>query len=152
MKKLSIGLIVMVVHAITIKAQNIGSNMDALANKAYMVRCAGDSVKLARAEILDDFNFPWREETPPPTRFRAVYDEIYFYFQYDVVDPKICLSRTLGDERDVIKSDRVEIFFIANNDMYPYYCLELDAGGLLLDYEVSFPNYIRTNGNGLEKG
>lgn len=23
--------------------------------------------------------------------------------------------------------------------MYPYYCLEIDAGGLLLDYEVSYP-------------
>ena len=41
-------------------------------------------------------------------------------------------------EKDVVESDRVEIFFKADDKMNPYYALELDALGRVLDTEGKF--------------
>lgn len=90
------------------------------------------------ASINTDFVCPWRDDNPPQTLFRALYDENHFYFRYDVVDSKIYTDNRTGKETDVMNSDRVELFFLSNQKMDPYYCLEIDADGQLFDYEARY--------------
>lgn len=90
------------------------------------------------ASINTDFLYPWRDDNPPPTVFRALHDENHFYFRYDVVDSKIYTDNRTDKETDVMNSDRVEIFFLSNQKMDPYYCIEIDADGQLFDYEARY--------------
>jgi hypothetical protein len=39
---------------------------------------------------------------------------------------------------EVVDSDRVEIFFKSDDRLDPYYCLEMDPRGRVLDYRASF--------------
>ena len=92
----------------------------------------------SQAEALTDFTYPWREDTPPITTFRALCDDQYFYFLYEVVDTSLYVSTETGQETDVMNSDRVELFFLSNGTMNPYYCLEIDPHAQLFDYESRY--------------
>ncbi len=94
------------------------------------------------AIVLTDFQYPWREEEPPKTTFRALWDEAYLYLLYRAEDANIVTKMKGMGERDVVNSDRVEIFFKADDRMNPYYSLELDALGRILDTEGRFPRNI----------
>jgi hypothetical protein len=37
---------------------------------------------------------------------------------------------------EVVHSERIELFFRANEKMQPYYCLEIDPHGRILDYKA----------------
>lgn len=87
---------------------------------------------------VSDFSYPWRRETPPATLFKARWDERYLYFVYHADDRDIIAKTEKGGERDVVDSDRVEIFFKADDEMDPYYSLEMDALGRVLDTEGRF--------------
>lgn len=91
-----------------------------------------------QAEVTRDFHYPWQPEAPPTTTFRALYDDTHFYFLYEVVDTTLHVFTETGSEMDVVNSDRVEIFFLSNGAMNPYYCLEMDAQGNVFDYEARF--------------
>lgn len=82
---------------------------------------------------LTDFSFPWREDTPPLTAFRALWNDTHFYFLYRATDPEIISKQEGLGERDVVASDRVEIFFKSDDRMDPYHALEMDALGRVLD-------------------
>lgn len=87
----------------------------------------------SKAEVLTDFTYPWRDESAPATAFKALWDDTHFYFLYRATDPDIVTKERGLGERDAVDSDRVEIFFKANDDMNPYYALEMDALGRVLD-------------------
>ena len=91
-----------------------------------------------QAEVTRDFRYPWRQEAPPETTFRALYDDTYFYFLYEVVDTDLHVFTETGSEVDVENSDRIEIFFLSDGAMNPYYCLEMDTQGNVYDYEARF--------------
>jgi len=91
-----------------------------------------------QANVTSDFSFPWEEQTPPTTSFRALYDDAYFYFRFDVEDDNV-LSHVKEDHKmEVVDSDRVEIFFRQDAKLNPYYCLEMDARGRVLDYVTRY--------------
>lgn len=79
---------------------------------------------------LPAFDYPWRNEVAPATSFRALWDELYFYFLYEVEQDNI--QSNLQSGQPVVTSDRVEIFFRRNAELNPYYSLEMDAQGRLL--------------------
>ena len=116
-------------------------------NKTYSVKKAkrpilitgkGTDKQWRKAKKLCDFPYPWRLEKAPKTAFKALYDETHFYFLYRATDPEIIQkSKGLG-EKDVVQSDRVELFFKGATDEVPYYSLELDALGRILDTEGYF--------------
>ena len=94
----------------------------------------GDDPLWNKANVLDDFSYPWREEEAPSTEFRAMYDEESLYFLYKVVDDEIHLEQSHdSDKMNAVYSDRVEIFFKRNDVMDPYYSLEMDADSRLYD-------------------
>jgi len=88
-----------------------------------------------KAKMLTDFSYPWRSEIAPTTTFKALWDDTYLYFLYNATDSEIILHQDSTDELSALHSDRVEIFFKADDKMTPYYALELDALGRILDTE-----------------
>lgn len=99
------------------------------------------------ANVLTDFTFPWRTETAPATTFRALWDDDYLYFLYRAEDPKIITKHRGLGERDAVDSDRVEIFFKSDDRMDPYYALEMDAVGRVLDTQGRYHRNIDYNWN-----
>ena len=101
----------------------------------YQVRKADRTLSLdgkasdpawAKAELLNDFRFPWQDREVPSTEFRALWDEEYLYFQFVVVDQDIVLGEGMSNDEAVLGSDRVELFFAVNPELQPYYSLEMD--------------------------
>lgn len=98
----------------------------------------GTDIIWKKANDLTDFSYPWRTEIAPKTSFKALYNDTHFYFLYRATDPDIITKERGLGERDAVDSDRVEIFFKANDKMNPYYALEMDALGRVLDTEGRF--------------
>ena len=92
----------------------------------------------ATASLLTDFCYPWRKATPPPTLFRALHNEYYLYFHFEVVDHDLFAATHEDTQTAVAGSDRVELFFRKDVRMHPYYCLEMDWQGRLLDNQAWF--------------
>lgn len=87
---------------------------------------------------ISDFCFPWRNEKIPTTEF-SVYvdnDHLNFKFMATINDPYIYVKN--NHKLEVRYSERVEIFFRSNEKMKPYYCLEMDPHGRVLDYKANF--------------
>ena len=89
-------------------------------------------------QALTEFDFPWNEEMPPATIFRAIHDQKRFFFRFDVIDSNIIVSSEKTDKMAVLDSDRVEIFFRSDEKMSLYYGLEMDPLGRVLDYKAEF--------------
>ncbi|WP_218598827.1 sugar-binding protein [Polaribacter sp. NJDZ03] len=87
--------------------------------------------------VLDDFFYPWEKETSPKTLFSAFYDDAYINFRFEAFGPKPKVFVATDNKLEVTKSERVEIFFRKNKEMTPYYCLEMDPNGRVLDYEAN---------------
>ena len=98
----------------------------------------GSDATWAQAGLLTDFKLPWHEEIAQPTSFRAMWTDSALYLLYQVIDRDIVAPGPPNDERGVLPSDRVEIFFKVNGSMDPYYCLELDPRSRVLDYQSQY--------------
>jgi hypothetical protein len=91
-----------------------------------------------RANELKAFVYPWSPEMPPEITFRALWDKLRFYFRFDVVAPEVLTYVLNNNKMEVVHSDRVEIFFRSDARLDPYYCLEMDPLGRVLDYRTRF--------------
>ncbi len=118
-------------------------------SKIYHARCLphGYAISLAgrepdpgwqHADVLTDFTFPWIARVAPATEFRAAYDALQFYFRFDVTDSDVVLGLGADAMQKVIGSDRAEIFFSTGPELDPYYAIEIDPRGEVLDYEARF--------------
>jgi hypothetical protein len=90
------------------------------------------------AVVLKDFICPWSPEKPAGMTFRALWNDLRFYFRFDITSSKILTYTSTNNKMEVVDSDRVEIFFRSNNQLDPYYCLELDPLGRILDYKARY--------------
>jgi uncharacterized membrane-anchored protein len=98
-----------------------------------------DNPLWAKANVEKQFFFPWKKNTPAPlTEFRALCDEKYLYFAYQVEDADLVVLDTLRDKEDVIFEDRCELFFSRDPEMNDYYCFEIDPRGRTYDYQMKF--------------
>jgi hypothetical protein len=70
--------------------------------------------------------------------FRALWDDDRFYFRFDVESTHIRTYVKDNHKMEVVDSDRVEIFFRRNDRLDPYYCLEMDPLGRVMDYRAFF--------------
>ncbi|NOU59735.1 carbohydrate-binding family 9-like protein [Marinifilum caeruleilacunae] len=91
-----------------------------------------------KAEVLSDFSLAWNSEHAQATEFRALYNDQHFFFRFDVEDDHVLTFIEQDHKLEVVDSDRVEIFFRKNDQLKPYYCLEMDARGRVLDYEANY--------------
>ena len=122
--------------------------------KSYTVKKISQAIEITgegtdktwkKANKLKRFSYPWRTETAPATTFRALYTNSHLYFLYRATDDEIIAKEKRLGERDVVDSDRVEIFFKADDKMNPYYTLEMDALGRVLDSEVHYHRKFNLN-------
>ena len=98
----------------------------------------GGDPRWQSANVLTDFSFPWTRRTPPLTEFRALCNEHHLYFRFDVTDADVVLGEGANAMDKVIGSDRAEIFFSTGPKLNPYYGIEIDPRGEVLDYEAMF--------------
>ena len=97
-----------------------------------------DKVFWKNANELTDFNFPWQQKKAPHTAFKALHDSSNLYFIFEVEDADIVLAENYSEKTDVVKEDRVELFFSPTLDIAEYYCLEMDPQGRVYDYKAFY--------------
>ena len=96
----------------------------------------GDNPLWQSATELSDFSYPWEQQTPPITSFRALHNQNRLYCFFQVKDDNVQVLVKSNHKSEVVFSDRVELFFRENEKMSPYYCLEIDPHGRIFDYEA----------------
>lgn len=89
-----------------------------------------------KVKSINDFTYPWRKDAPPSTSFAAYYDDSYLHFRFVAKGPKPLVYVKDNNKLEVIQSERVEIFFREDEKMNPYYVLEMDPHGRVLDYKA----------------
>jgi hypothetical protein len=87
-------------------------------------------------EPLRDFSYPWEVTAAPNTSFAAYHDGEHLHFCFTAEGPTPLIHVEDNHKLEVTQSERVEIFFRVNEEMQPYYCLEIDPTGRVLDYEA----------------
>lgn len=85
---------------------------------------------------VNDFTYPWQTSLVPATSFRCYHDEQHLRFQFTAFGPKPLVYVHDNNKLEVRHSERVEIFFRSDAKMQPYYCLEMDPHGRVLDYKA----------------
>lgn len=90
------------------------------------------------AQAIATFRLPWNPEQPPGTQFRALYDDSYLYFTFDMDDADIVAIENLSDEADAVLEDRAELYFAVDDQMARYFCAEIDSRGRVFDYSASY--------------
>lgn len=98
----------------------------------------GEDPQWREANALTDFHYPWENETTPYTEFRALHSEEWVYFLFRIKDNDVNIRQENNDKREVAASSRAEIFFRIDDKLKPYYCLEIDPLGRVLDYEATY--------------
>ena len=98
----------------------------------------GASQAWSQAAFLSDFVYPWDSAAAPATSFAALWDGDWFYGLFRVQDDSVITLVKDNNKMEVGASDRVEIFLKKDDTMNPYYCLEMDADGRVLDYNAFY--------------
>ncbi|WP_207514677.1 carbohydrate-binding family 9-like protein [Longitalea luteola] len=98
----------------------------------------GDHTSWKNANVLTNFSYPWEKEQAPATSFSALWDGSWLYCLFQVHDDSVITLVNKNDKLEVGASDRVEIFLSPDTSLSPYYCLEMDATGRVLDYRASY--------------
>tara|TARA_R110002051_G_scaffold87713_4_gene154501 strand:- start:54626 stop:55279 length:654 start_codon:yes stop_codon:yes gene_type:complete len=91
-----------------------------------------------KANIVSNFISPWDSEEIRKIEFKALWDAKNLYFLFKVYDSEIHIDATDNSIESIGNSDRVELFFRANEEMSPYYCLEIDPSIRLMDF-MAYP-------------
>ena len=68
--------------------------------------------------------------------FRALWNPENFFFNFRVFDTDVYLDQKDDSLDSIGNSDRVELFFRTSESLNPYYCLEIDASGRLMDFKA----------------
>jgi hypothetical protein len=97
------------------------------------------SVLWEKANCLTDFSSPWKKDSISKIEFRAMWDLENFYFNFRVFDTEIYIDKKDDSLESIGNSDRVELFFRTNESLNPYYCLEIDTKGRIMDFKA-YPN------------
>ncbi len=97
-----------------------------------------DEAVWQKANLETGFAFPWEDRPAPRTEFRAVFNDRAFCFAFRADDDDIVLAADYQGKEDVVREDRVELFFALDDELASYYCLEIDPLGRVLDYHANF--------------
>lgn len=89
------------------------------------------------ATTITNFCSPWVSTEEDKTIFRCFCSVKYFNFCFEVVD-NIITVLDYKDEMTVAKGDRVELFFSPSSNLSPYYCIEINPNGNILDYKAQY--------------
>ncbi len=106
--------------------------------KTYPVHFS-ETLDFAVSSQLDDFTFPWQERACPVTIFRAVWNDEYLRFRFEVEDDDLVLDESGELHAAALGSDRVELFFATSRDLStPYFGAEMEPRGSVYDYQAVY--------------
>ncbi|MNF25193.1 hypothetical protein D3C84_58030 [compost metagenome] len=91
------------------------------------------------ASTLNHFVSPWQSEKQSEIEFKALWDGKKLFFCFTVFDTVIHIEKKDDSFESINNSDRVELFFRPDDSLNPYYCLEIDTDGRLMDF-IAYPN------------
>ena len=89
------------------------------------------------SSIINKLKSPWNIYKNDNTEFRCFFSDKFFNFSFKVFDNELKYSREF-DKKDVVKGDRVELFFGPNLTLKEYYCLEISPQGIIYDYRANY--------------
>ena len=98
----------------------------------------GDNPLWVDAIELSDFIYPWENEQPPLTSFKALHNKDWLYCLFRAKDDNINLFVDKNVKSEVGSSDRVELFFKIDDNLSPYFGLEMDPLGRVMDYRATY--------------
>lgn len=104
--------------------------------KSIVVSGQGNHALWKKANVLTDFQSPWDDKPIDKIEFRSLYDSESIYFLFKVYDPKIHIHPSEDENDSINNSDRVELFFKADDTLNPYYCLEIDPSPRVMDFKA----------------
>ncbi len=81
-----------------------------------------------------DFSYAGEDKHCGNTTFMALHNGEHLYFRFEVTLSDILTFIVENHKMEVVNSERIELFFCKDKSLNPYYCLELDATGRVLDY------------------
>lgn len=108
-------------------------------NKQLTISGNGDDIAWDNAQILTDFCSPWNNKKGTEITFKALWDGENLFFNFTVLDTEIHIEKKDDSFESIGNSDRVELFFRTDDAMNPYYCLEIDITGRIMDF-IAYPN------------
>lgn len=89
-----------------------------------------------QAQVMNDFCSPWDSEKIKKIEFRALHDDEKLFFCFKVFDSELHINPSKNTMESINNSDRVELFFRSDLNMNPYYCLEIDPTGRIMDFKA----------------
>lgn len=89
-----------------------------------------------KANSLTDFSSPWNAESVKKIEFKAVHNSEKIFFQFKVDDNQTHIHPSENKNESINDSDRVELFFRSDASLNPYYCLEIDTTGRIMDFKA----------------
>jgi hypothetical protein len=140
------GLLYFITYTLTVMHAD-GEKIYAVENIQHdevIISGKGDNKLWQKANKLTEFEYPWENKRSSTTSFKALHNKTWLYCLFEVQDPDVNVYVVKNDKLEAINSDRVEIFFRQDNRLTPYYCLELDANGRVLDYEAEYHRKFNT--------
>lgn len=108
-------------------------------NKQLTISGNGDDTVWDNAQILTDFCSPWNNKKGTEITFKALWDRENLFFNFTVLDTEIHIEKKDDSFESIGNSDRVELFFRSNDALNPYYYLEIDTSGRIMDF-IAYPN------------
>ena len=122
----------------SLNSGNMNKNSSGTRPKAYPVKRITGTPHWEEIPPLLLAAAPWYSDAVPETWFRACYDADYLHLQYTALGspPIVWIVDNLREE--VLLSERVEVFLRSNENMNPYYGLEIDPLGRVFDYRSRY--------------
>jgi len=114
-------------------------------DQEIMITGRGDHPLWMDATAMTDFIYPWEKEVPGSVTFKAMHNKQWLYCLFIVRDAPIKVYQINNEKSEVIKSDRVEIFFRKDDRLSPYYCIEMDPLARIYDYEAEYHRHFNTD-------
>lgn len=108
-------------------------------SKVLVINGKGDDSNWEKAELLTDFISAWDKEPVKKIEFKSLWDSEKLFFFFKVFDNEVHIDAKDNSDDSIGNSDRVELFFRANEDLNPYYCLEIDPTPRIMDF-MARPN------------
>ncbi len=87
------------------------------------------------ATTITSLQSPWMPAEQDSTIFRCFCSTKYFNFCFEVIDRSLIIL-DYTDEMTIAEGDRVELFFSSSSKLSPYYCIEMNPHGDILDYKA----------------
>ena len=88
------------------------------------------------ANSLIDFSSPWDQEPIKKIEFKALHNNKDVFFQFKVFDEDTYIHPSENKDNSINNSDRVELFFRSDENLNPYYCLEIDPTARVMDFKA----------------